>query len=150
MTKKLPDLKTIVEERVNILRKIPEDDCIKSNCHGTVLYLLGFKDGRLPGLVYEKEMFEFFKNHCRIAEQPKETDIVTIWENVDYQSKDYTNSTLWHSAILVHPNSERIYHQRGTGDVFEFSTINRYLIENFPRLAIKRGLVFPIFYRFEG
>lgn len=129
------ELKKSIEERIKRLCKIDsEKECSKSNCHGTLLYLVGFQNRSKPDLVFEEEMKKFYDESCiRLGPSQRiEYDFVTLWTR--YHKDTLDGPLIWHlehSSILIDSASERIFHQRDTGLEFEFNTINVYIQENF-------------------
>jgi len=100
-----------------------------SNCHGTVLFVLGQEDylaaskwkdkddwskkqGR-PSSVAKWVMKDFLENRCRQVNAPKIGDIITFWGGSQ-------NNTLAHSAMLCESSngSSKIFHQKNTKEPF--------------------------------
>jgi hypothetical protein len=151
MNTDLKALKEIVEARMQILRSLPHNKYPHSDCHGTAVWLLGAENTELPRFVSREEMAGFLENRCFPVEAPRETDIATIWTKLHKENlKGPEILCLQHSGIVVHPETQRIYHQRDTLEDYEFSSVEEYITSNFPRRCRVGVHIFPKFYRFQG
>lgn len=149
MSRQLP-INSDIEERIKLLSNTSTDDVFASTCHGTVQYILGYNDKGYPDLISREDMYIFLKTHCLAVKKPQNYDIVTLWSN--FKIKGINSRVIprfQHSAILVDAASEKIYHQRNTCDVFEFSTINGFIESAFPKMFKRDKQVLARFYRYS-
>ena len=110
-------------ERINplldnpFLGTIPYDCDDRSNCFGTVLYLLGIVSEERPLFVDRKDMVSFLEKHCT----PKKTPdgLVGFWEVFRDEQ------ILTHAGLYLGEASgmETLFHQPGTGERFDLLPI---------------------------
>ena len=85
-----------------------------SNCHGTLLWVIGHYEADRPQAVLGYTMIDFLKNYCS-EQDSKRPDC--IW-------------TLWHGAALLHSgiylgdldDTERVFHQPDTAKPFSLES----------------------------
>jgi len=97
-----------------------------SNCHGAIAYVFDLEDPMVkerahPGVIPYQHMRELIKRYFLPSDGLAEGNLVSF-----YETSEDDNGTLLHTALLIGQNG-RIFHQSGTGGVFEPNTIEAKL-----------------------
>lgn len=108
----------------------------------------------------------FIEKECElIKENYMFGDIVSIWSKVHRITSDMPQpktradmlkildlppvKTIEHSAILIDPEDEKIFHQQETGKKFEYNTLDKYISKWFPYSRGRGFNLFVDFYRLK-
>jgi len=99
-----------------------------SNCHGTIAYLLGLKDPILkvkphPIFVSPPKMEELLRKYFLPSDGSNVGEVASFYYVENSGSR---KRTLSHTALLIE-NKGKIFHQTGSGESFETSTVKAKL-----------------------
>jgi len=93
-----------------------------SNCHGTMAYVFGLDDPILeerihPDVILGNKIQELIARYFLPSDWLGVGNLIGF-----YETSEDGNKRPFHTAILIGPN-DQIFHQSGTGGIFETSTI---------------------------
>lgn len=133
----------------------------KSKNHQDWIYIEG-----IPACAGRDLMKAFLEEECeQVKGDYRFGDIVSLWCPIHRITSDMVQpktrkemlkvlelppvKTIEHTALLVNPENERIFHQIDTGKPFEFNTINKYISEEFQEFQKRGTNLFVDFYRLK-
>jgi hypothetical protein len=166
-------IKYLLENPILATKSLNGLDNYFSNCHGTTAYVLGaektfremaqkpqyflYAEGR-PAYADRDLMKAFLDEHTRPVEENHEFgDIVSFWSKIrrgeGLSATELLESkpvkTIEHTAILIDPKNELVFHQEETGREFNISTIDKYVAKWFPSFRKRDVNLFVDFYRMK-
>lgn len=166
-------IKYLLENPIVATKSLNGLDNYFSNCHGTTVYVLGaertfkemakkpedflYAEGR-PAYADRDLMKAFLEGDTtRIEENYAFGDIVSLWANIrrgeGLSGRELLESkpvkTIEHTAILIDPKNELVFHQEETGREFNISTVDSYIAKWFPSFRKRNVNIFIDFHRLK-